>query len=411
MVRIPPTFPVGFIGDVGRIRQILTNIIGNAVKFTSDGHVLINIEGEIVDNIGNLTIQIVDTGIGIEEDKLKTVFDKFSQADGSTTRKYGGTGLGLSISKHLVELMDGTIEVRSNLGEGSTFSIALSLPVAAMDTSPIVEKNFNIAGSNVLIIDDNAVNLEILKEQFSHWKCKTAIVDSAKLGLSVLHRAHEKNVNIDLIIVDYQMPEMNGEDFYKAMRKQGKFSDIPVIMLSSVDATELRQRMMDSHLCDFLTKPARSSILHDAVGQAIYGKYLPSKLMEGDPAQKTVPKPSGSFKAIHPDQDSHIDVLIAEDNEVNQIYASYVMKELGLTYKIVPNGKLAVDRWRTLSPRVILMDVSMPEMNGYEATQAIRLIENNNNLARTPIIAATAHSMKGDKQMCLDKTTKWLRTL
>ena len=403
LVRIAPDLPKTFIGDVGRIRQILTNIVGNAVKFTPDGHVLIDVSGDIVETTANLKIQVVDTGIGIAKEKLSSVFEKFIQADGSTTREYGGTGLGLSISKQLIELMDGEITVESECEEGTTFTVFVSLPIAKIVESPKKKTSFNIAGSKILIIDDNTVNLDILKEQFRYWKCKTATVNSAKLGLTVLEQAHKKNVNIDLIIVDYQMPEMNGEDFYNTMRQRKEFADIPVIMLSSVDATELRQRIAATDSCDFMTKPARSSRLYDAVGQAIFGASVSSDFRE-TLSKEVALKPSVSPKMLKgPHGEEQIDVLIAEDNEVNQIFATYVMEDLGLRYKIVPNGKVAIDAWQRLSPRIILMDISMPEMNGYEATDAIRVIEKNDNLERTPIIAATAHAMTGDDKTCLEK--------
>ena len=202
LVRIQPGLPKMFMGDAGRIRQVLTNIIGNAVKFTNAGHVYINVSGDIIDGMANLNIQVIDTGIGIDSDKLEHVFDKFSQVDGSTTRQYGGTGLGLSISKHLTDLMNGDISVSSTLGEGTEFSISLPLPVAELVETNKKRSKQNIAGSNILIIDDNPINRSILKEQLSHWRCESAAVESSQLGLAVLQKAFEKNIKIDLIILD-----------------------------------------------------------------------------------------------------------------------------------------------------------------------------------------------------------------
>ena len=395
LVRIQPGLPKMFMGDAGRIRQVLTNIIGNAVKFTNAGHVYINVSGDIIDGMANLNIQVIDTGIGIDSDKLEHVFDKFSQVDGSTTRQYGGTGLGLSISKHLTDLMNGDISVSSTLGEGTEFSISLPLPVAELLETNKKRSKQNIAGSNILIIDDNPINRSILKEQLSHWRCESAAVESSQLGLAVLQKAFEKNIKIDLIILDYQMPGQNGEDFYRAKQKREAFADIPVIMLSSIDSCELRHRMKSLDINGFITKPARSSVLYDAIADAVCGPIILAEKNTNPPDINLTARPSPLVTA------KHVDVLIAEDNEVNQIYASYVMEELGLTFETAPNGKIAVEKWQQLSPKAVLMDISMPEMNGYEATQAIRDIEKAQGLAPTLIIAVTAHSMQGDKHACL----------
>jgi len=216
------------------------------------------------------------------------------------------------------------------------------------------------------------------------------------LGLAVLQKAFEKNVKIDLIILDYQMPNQNGEDFYRAKQEREEFADIPVIMLSSVDSCELRRRMVSLNINGFITKPAKSSVLYDAIADAVYGPKVLVEKVEKHHEMGLAAKPSPPAMA------HDIDVLIAEDNEVNQIYARYVMEELGLTFEIVPNGKIAVEKWQQLSPKAVLMDISMPEMNGYEATHAIRGLEQEQGLDPTPIIAVTAHSMKGDKQKCLE---------
>ena len=341
-----------------------------------------------------LTIKVEDTGVGIPPDKLDHIFTKFSQADGSTTREFGGTGLGLTISRKLVESMGGSIVVESVLGEGSTFTISLSLPIEEDIIEPTLQ-HLNITGAKVLVIDDNEVNRDILKEQLAHWGCQCIAAPSVKVGLAVLDRAKQKNIKLDLIIVDYQMPESNGEDFVRALNAHPDHAHIPAIMLSSVDRTELRQRMKALNISAFLTKPARGSVLHNAIGDVLCGHLTPQPHIPCA-AQQTPEKPK------EPIISRHVDVLIAEDNEVNQTYARYVMEDLGLSFKIVENGRLAVDKWKLLSPKIILMDISMPEMNGWEATAEIRAIESSQNLPRTPIIAVTAHAMKSDKAECLE---------
>lgn len=403
LVRIQPDIPSTFIGDVGRIRQILTNIVGNAVKFTHEGHVLIDVSGDILADKASLKIQVIDTGIGIPTDKLHHVFGKFNQADSSTTRQYGGTGLGLAISQQLTELMGGSISVTSEVGTGTNFSITLSLPVSE-EVAVQKRPEQNIAGSNILIIDENAVNRDILTEQLRYWQCKTAAVKSSKLGLAVLHKAFEKKVKIDLVIVNYQMTAENGEDFCRKIRNRIEFADIPVIILSSVDAGNLHSRLETLNVSSFITKPVRSSVLHEAIAQAV-DRPVVSTQQNASTSHEVVKDQSTHIEVSSPSNESkvnHVEVLIAEDNEVNQMYAGYVMEQLGLTYEIVPNGRIAVEKWKLLSPRIILMDISMPEMNGHEATQNIREIEKRTGLSRTPIIAVTAHSMKDHDLVCLE---------
>ena len=442
LVRIQPNLPTRFIGDVGRIRQILTHIIGNSVKFTPQGHILVDVSGEVTGGMADLTIQVSDTGIGIPADKLPSIFDKFTQVDGSTTREYGGMGLGLSISKKLIDLMDGDISVTSEIGEGTAFTLKLSLPVSE-GAEPRVRLDLDISGSNVLVIDDNPINRGILKEQLAFWNCKSAAAASAMAGLDLLGKAAQKNVKIDLVILDYQMPHINGEGFYRVMMEDERFADIPVIMLSSVDASELRSRMLSLEISEFLTKPARASSLYNAIAHAMFGPALarakqaqplpaasvsapasmsapasvsataktqeqtqtPAKTQAPAPRLKTAPQPHQTQPTLPPlsSETDQIDVLIAEDNEINQAYASYAMEGMDLTFKIVSNGREAVKVWRELSPKVILMDVSMPEMNGFEATDIIRAAEKAHGLPPTPIIAATAHSMTSDREECLSR--------
>jgi len=239
-----------YVGDVGRFRQVLTNIIGNAVKFTMEGHVLIDVNAQIQNENADLTIRIEDRGIGISENKLDTIFDKFQQADNSRMRQYGGTGLGLTIAKSLVALMDGEMSVISKLGEGSQFIIKLQLLIHGELLKPKSEQ-LNISGANILVIDDNEINRDILKEQLTYWKCNSIPASSANLGRRILQRAQEKNIKIDLIIVDYQMPHETGEDFVRTVKREQSFMDIPVIVLSSVDKSALRARVLDLNVADF----------------------------------------------------------------------------------------------------------------------------------------------------------------
>ena len=410
LVRLNPELPQAFVGDVGRIRQILTNLVGNAIKFTHHGHVLIDVNGSVIDDTAHLIITIKDTGIGIPAESLGDIFGKFKQVDGSTTREYEGTGLGLAISANLVELMGGTIKAESKVGVGSLFTINLALTVHE-DIKQRVKPSINIIGSNILIVDDNEVNRDILSEQIKHWKCNCAAVSSAQKAMQVLKTANTKNVKIDLIIADYQMPQMNGEDMFNAIRANSDFAEIPIIMLTSVNQDQMSKRLLKNGLNAILTKPARASLLLNTITECLYNGNNrhsvtdPARVLgtEKKPADENAnTQPAHQVDLEQPATSSDIDVLVAEDNETNQIYIKYLLEELGLSFKIVANGRQAVDKWKSLNPKVILMDVSMPVMNGYEATQAIRAFEDKTGQTHTPIIAATAHALKQDEERCLE---------
>ena len=423
LLRVQPDLPSTFIGDVGRIRQVLTNLVGNALKFTHFGHVLIDITGQQSGDRYDLTLRVEDTGIGIPENELENVFQKFRQVDGTTTREYEGTGLGLSISANLVDLMGGVISVESEVGAGSVFTVKLSLP-SHEDLKPAKVVPMEIIGTKILIIDDNQVNRNILREQIKHWKCQSIAVESGPRAITVLENAKAKDIKIDLIISDYQMPGMNGGDVFRSLQANADFAKIPMILLTSVNADAAIRRLKKEGLASVLTKPTRASLLLDTITKCLFESQSNSVAPKAKMADKSVeahhennppisellPPPRRSAardierravpRAEKPA--GGLDVLIAEDNETNQIYMKYLMEQLGVSFKIVPNGRAAVDYWRSERPSIILMDVSMPEMNGYEATKAIRSAEKTRGLPHTPIVALTAHTLKGDEEKCLE---------
>ena len=418
LVRMQPDLPSTYIGDVGRLRQVMTNLVGNALKFTHFGHVLVDVSGKVVGKHVDLVIRVEDTGIGIPKEQVANVFQKFRQVDGTNTREYEGTGLGLSISATLVQLMGGYINVESVENEGSVFTIKLRLP-SHQDLQPAKKIPVEIIGANVLIIDDNGVNRNILTEQLKHWKCRSVAVESGAKALKVLENAKNKGIDIDLIITDYHMPAMNGADLFHAIKRSEATSHIPVIMLTSLNEDHMTQRLLDDGIAAVLTKPARSSLLLDTLTTCIFdahraaanrakGTTSLSAKGEGE-ISEALPAPRRERsrdieRRIKPRAEAkpstQLDVLIAEDNETNQIYIKYVMEELGLSFKIVPNGRAAVDYWRSENPSLILMDVSMPELNGYEATKIIRKDEEKFGKTHTPIIAVTAHTLSGDEERC-----------
>ncbi|WP_137930831.1 response regulator [Mesorhizobium comanense] len=415
IVRVDPRLPAYVVGDAGRFRQIVTNLVGNAVKFTEKGHVLIDVGGETVNDVVQLKLRVEDTGIGIPAEKLQNVFEKFAQVDGSSTRRHEGTGLGLAISARLVDLMAGKIGVESEIGRGSVFWFAVPLPVHnAQARDEIVP--VDVTGARVLVIDDNPVNREILLEQLRSWSFDCAAAESGAVGLAFLDRAFQLGASVDCIILDYQMPGMNGADVARAIAADSRLSAIPVVLLTSVDQVDFGKMIIDFGISAHLTKPARSAVLlgtvisviqkaRSQVGKAQFVREpAPSPALAAPPAFTVIRGPVLPVAAMPESAatpNGPIDILIAEDNDVNQLVFGQILNGLGLSYRIAGNGRTAVEMYRSLHPRLILMDVSMPEMNGYEATRAIRAIESSSG-QHIPIIGVTAHALKGDRDKCIE---------
>jgi signal transduction histidine kinase/DNA-binding response OmpR family regulator len=407
IVRVDPDLPQGVVGDVGRVRQIVTNLVGNGVKFTEKGHVLIDVSGHVENDVAHVTIKVEDTGIGIAEDQLSKVFEKFSQVDASSTRRHEGTGLGLAIASRLVDLMGGQMGVTSELGRGSTFWFTVPLPVQQEQrrASPMP---IDVSGARVLVIDDNEVNRDILLEQLRSWNFDCAAAESGEIGLAFLNRAIELNSRVDCIILDYQMPGMNGIEVARSIAADPATWHIPILLLTSVDQAVSGALTMESGISAHLNKPARASVLLETLVMIMQvARSTPAGERRATPTPftprtvgRTVvepPRPINSkASAARP-----LDILVAEDNEVNQLVFSQILDGLGFNYRIAPNGRVATELHRTLKPRLILMDVSMPEMNGFEATAAIREAERGTG-AHTPIIGITAHALKGDREKCIE---------
>lgn len=412
IVRVDPALPKTMVGDVGRIRQIITNLLGNAVKFTEKGHVFVNINGEVHkegdDNVAGLKFSIEDTGIGIPEEKCAQVFQKFSQVDTSATRKHEGTGLGLSISSSLVGLMGGEIGVESEVGQGSTFWFTADLPVhSEEDIMQVIPGD--MTGARVLVIDDNAVNRSILAEQMAAWNFDSASTSTGKQGLEVMRNVIASGMSLDLVVLDYQMPEMSGAEVLETMRNDEALKDIPVVMLTSVDSSQTNQRLLKLGAEANLTKPTRSSMLLETILQVIANKRADVKARsinnltaKSRQESSEIDLPKEQSNHVIKTADNGLDILVAEDNEVNQIVFRQILEETNLNFQIVDNGRLALAAYKAQKPRLILMDVSMPEMNGKEATIAIRKHERDKEMKRTPIVGVTAHALKGDMESCID---------
>jgi len=399
IVRVDPALPDMLVGDVGRIRQIVTNLMSNAVKFTDKGHVYVDVSGgSAAGNMYTLHVKVEDTGVGIAKDKCDNVFEKFSQVDNSATRKHEGTGLGLAISSSLIELMGGEIGVESTLGEGSTFWFAIELPVHHDEEKP---RNVprDVTGSHILIIDDNAVNRSILEEQMAAWKFECTSCEDGRAGLDVMREAIKQGRRIDCIVLDYQMPGMSGGDVVREMKADGALKELPIVMLTSVDQTEDGRVFSSLGINGQLTKPARSSLLLETIIQVLQ-ENGPARVMHD--TRSLVLESEHTLPASKPSAVSGnkaIDILVCEDNEVNQIVFTQILQTTDYSFRIAKDGKEGLAFYKTYSPRLVLMDISMPHMNGMEATKAIRMIEAGN--LHTPIIAVTAHAIKGDMEKCI----------
>ena len=403
--------PQSYQGDAGRLRQVITNIIGNAVKFTDQGHVLIDVKGQQIGSETQLNISIEDTGIGIPPEKIDSIFNKFQQADGSTTRAYEGTGLGLTIAQRLIKLMGGNITVTSEFGKGSQFNIDINLPVVAQQRQTELDIS-NIAESKILIVDDNLTHCNLLRQKLSDWNCKSATVHSAKQAIKALELAKTKNITFDLIILDYQMPEETGDVCLDKVRAHNNFKDIPIVMMASIIETGLVKRLQTQGLNAYLTKPFSSEKLHRTLNSVLINsaktrsKSQANIINLGTQAlnQVAISHLDSETQDILTRQSpsSKIDILIAEDNEINAVLLEYVLSELGVSFKRVGDGQETVEQFTLLSPKFIFMDISMPIMNGYETTQKIRELESQNSLEATPIVALTAHALRGVKRRCIE---------
>jgi signal transduction histidine kinase/DNA-binding response OmpR family regulator len=416
IVRIDPRLPQHVVGDVGRFRQIITNLLGNAVKFTERGHVLIDVSGDVEGKVAHLHVRVEDTGIGIPAEKLDSVFEKFAQVDSSSTRRHEGTGLGLAIASRLVDLMGGKIGVESHVGRGSVFWFTAPLPVHEEAGRTAGAVPVDVTGARVLVIDDNQVNRQILLEQLRSWSFDCAAAESGAVGLAFLDRATQLGARVDCVILDYQMPGMSGADVARAMASDSRTAGIPIVLLTSVDQVDFGRLVLDFGIAAHLTKPARSSALLGTIvaaiqkaraegPRAVFNRPMPRPTADATVtvlrASQPVPVAAAELREAQLRPGVPLDVLIAEDNEVNQLVFGQILGGLGLSYRIAGNGRTAVEMYRALKPKLILMDVSMPEMNGYEATRAIRAAEADDG-SRTPIIGVTAHALKGDRDKCMD---------
>jgi len=394
IVRFAPDAPRYVIGDAGRIRQVLTNLVGNALKFTSAGYVLVSLQCERrTEQQAQLTFSVLDTGIGIAADKLEHIFEKFTQADASTTRRFGGTGLGLAISKQLTELMGGSITVTSQPGNGSTFSFTLPFNLPR-EPLPVAPPRTFLEGVRVLIVDDNEVNRRVLHEQVSSWRMRDAGSASGEEALVKLREARAAGDPYHLVILDYQMPGMDGVMLARAIKADPKLRSTVLVMLTSLGKPEGMAGLREAEIFACLLKPARQSRLWDALVEAwsAYTRQSPVQL----PARPTPTKPR---PAARTNRKVHARVLVVDDNTTNQKVARLMLENLGCRVDLSANGKEALEMIELLPYDAVFMDCEMPEMDGYEAAAEIRRRHAHDR--HVPVIAMTAKAIQGDRERCL----------
>jgi signal transduction histidine kinase/DNA-binding response OmpR family regulator len=403
IVNYPPDMESFFIADAGRIRQIITNLLGNAVKFTETGHILIEVEVKPYSEIrAELKISVKDTGIGIDKDKIQHIFEKFTQADNSTTRVYGGTGLGLSISKRIVDIMGGTMSVTSAVGVGSTFDFTVAVPIDA-HAKRIQPDISSLQGIRALIVDDIAINRNILSQRLSAWSMDSFAVKNGVDALNAIKKAQELNNPFNLILIDYLMPGMNGQELATLLTVNPDTSGIPVVMLSSCDQSISTQELKSIGINSYLVKPVRESQLHRAlVGVLSEKKQALTDVPEPAPADQNVTISKNQPK--HKSPIAKIKILVAEDFPLNQDVVRLMLQDTHYKPVFANNGHEAVNIFKA-EPNVfsaVLMDVSMPIMDGYEASERIHAHISENQLKPVPIIALTGHALKHDRENCLE---------
>ena len=381
--------PDAVVGDADRLRQVIVNLVGNAIKFTETGEVIVHVETESqTDESVCLHFAVRDTGIGIPKEKQGLIFEAFTQADGSTTRRYGGTGLGLAISSRLVELMGGRLWVESEDGEGSTFHFTVRLALQQSLASTGTEGFDELANKRVLVVDDNATNRRILFDLLTNWRMSPTAVESGAEALDVMERAARAGEPFSLVLSDCHMPDMDGLQLVERLRANPSFARVKFIMLSSASQVRDAQRYQVLDIACHLVKPIKQSDLHDAIM-----RILGPELIGDDEIPSRREDAASLARPLR--------ILLAEDNVVNQRLGVRVLEKHGHCVTVVGDGREVLKVMDREKFDVILMDVQMPNMSGLEATAAIRQVEEMVG-GHVPIIAMTAHAMAGDRQRCLE---------
>jgi signal transduction histidine kinase/CheY-like chemotaxis protein len=395
--RYLPETPADVVGDHGRIRQILLNLVVNAVKFTDEGHVLVSVEHSPQDGgSARFRIEVQDTGLGVPAERQAAIFEHFQQVDMSTTRTHGGTGLGLAIVKDLVALMDGEVGLESKLQEGSTFWFSIPLPLVEGAPSRLVIPA-DLGDLRVLVVDDHLVNRRILTEQLSRWGMQTESCTSGAQALERLRTQSAEGHPFQLAVLDYHMPKMDGLELARLIKGDAALRDTVLVMLSSVTHRADSHALEDAGFAAYLVKPVHQSDLMDVLANAWGDRETR--------AGGTVLAVSSSYSRHHaqarPQGHSRARALVVEDNAVNQKVAKRMLEQLGCRVDVASDGQAALELIESIPYDLVFMDVQMPVMDGLEATAELRRRELASD-QQLPIIAMTAHALESDRQRCLD---------
>jgi PAS domain S-box-containing protein len=389
---VEPNVPAWFTGDPARVRQVLNNLLGNAAKFTEKGEISVRVKLLMkADKTITLLFEVIDTGIGITPEVRARLFQPFSQGDISTSRKYGGTGLGLAISKRLVEIMDGTLDAESFPGRGTRFWFTIQLIECAPPSAKLqYDVPSELMGSRILCIDDNAINREIIKRQIDNWKMNCDVAVNAAEALSMLKKAAAENKPYMLAIVDYMMPGMTGTEMVQIMRQLHQIARTPTILVSSLGTIFDGQELKNLGISMVLTKPLRQGKLFESIVTVLKSVYETGEAIITPIVLEPVIRKRKKAR-----------ILLVEDNAINQQVASRILNKLGYNADIAANGLEALQSIKKITYDLIFMDCQMPEMDGYTATEEIRKLEKTKQSKHIPILAMTAHALKGDREKCL----------
>jgi PAS domain S-box-containing protein len=386
---VKPDVPDFLVGDPVRLQQIVVNLVGNAIKFTERGEVVVRVseEAQTEDDV-YLRLSVSDTGVGIPADKQRAIFNAFEQADSSTTRKHGGTGLGLAISSELARMMGGRIWVESEPGQGSSFHVSARFGLQKGIEAPVPTEITQLSGLRVLVVDDNETNRNILREILTNWRMSPTVVSGARPAIGALDEAAAANRPFHLLVADVNMPEIDGFGLAEHLKRDPRHAAVPVLLLTSADRMGDVDRCRSLGVAGHLVKPVRQSALLNAIFKAL-GK-------PGAPEERSRPLTEEvGGKARRP-----LRILLAEDNDINQMMAINLLQKRGHHITVANNGREALALLERQVFDVVLMDVQMPELDGFKTTAAIRAREAGNGM-RLPIIAMTAHALKGDRERCL----------
>ncbi len=387
---LSPDVPCSLVGDPNRLHQILVNLISNAIKFTDSGSVIVDVANDPEQaRPGSIRFSVSDTGIGIPQDKLPTIFERFTQAHASISRQYGGTGLGLTISRQLAALMDGTIWADSRPGQGSTFYCRVNLGVASKGNMRTAVRLIDLHGLRTLAVDDHSMNRRILTETLSSWNAHVTAVPTGPAALTELRHAAASSQPYGLLLLDCRMPGMDGFQVVEAIRHSNLDRGLSIVMLTSDHWADDIARTYDMGLGGYLTKPIRRSDLLQTLSIAL-------DRAKGLPSMPIVKAPSGfvSSRPLH--------VLLVEDSPDNQVLIRSYLEATPYQVEVVEHGGLAVEQFKRGHYDVILMDMNMPVMDGYEATKSIRAWEQAHDLHKTPIIALTALALKEEGEKIIE---------